>query len=177
MHVIIDADALIASSVPTDAHRSKAEAIIKSCMEKQVRCIIPTTAVSEATTVLQRRKEKIERELHELQKPERRKALSQLQLQTLQSKLIKEQTYNTHGLYCLLQKVKSSAFKLQSVDKEIILEAMTRFNPDGRTGDTLFDAIVATLARRYDEVVIFSFDGFYKRMGLTLAQDYFRNGK
>ena len=177
MHVIIDADALIASSVTSDVHRSKAEAIIKNCQEKRVRGIIPTTAVGEAATVLQRKKEKIERELHELQKPERRKALSQLELQTLQSKLIKEQTIYAHGLHCLLQIVKSSGFRLQSVDKETILEAMTRFNPDGRAGDTLFDAIVATLARRYDEVAIFSFDGFYKRMGLTLAQDYFRNSK
>jgi len=177
MHVIIDADALVASSITSDVHHIKAKGIIKHCLEKRAHCIIPTTAICEAVTVLQRRKEKIERELQELQKPQRQKALTQNELQALQRKLAIDQSIYTHGLYCLLQSVKSASFKLHSIDKELILEAMLRFNPDGRAGDTLFDAIVATLATRYDEVAIFSFDRFYKKMGLILVQDYFGMNK
>jgi predicted nucleic acid-binding protein len=60
---------------------------------------------------------------------------------------------------------------IDEVDRETLKQASTLFNPFGSKQNTLFDAVVATVARKYAATVIFSFDGWYRQIGLTLARD------
>lgn len=55
------------------------------------------------------------------------------------------------------------------VSPEVIKEAGSLFNPAGSKQDTLHDAIIAAVAQRLKADAIFSFDGWYKRKGFTLA--------
>ncbi len=64
---------------------------------------------------------------------------------------------------------------IEYIDKDIFSEAIARFETfdlKANPGDTLFDAIVATIAIRRGAAV-FSFDDVYKRLGLQLAEDLF----
>jgi predicted nucleic acid-binding protein len=60
---------------------------------------------------------------------------------------------------------------IEPVDHELIDEAATLFTPHGSKQNTLFDAIVAAVARRYDARAVFSFDARYTKQGLSLASD------
>jgi predicted nucleic acid-binding protein len=60
---------------------------------------------------------------------------------------------------------------IDEVDRETLKQASTLFNPFGSKQNTLFDAVVAVVARKYGATTIFSFDGWYKHIGLTLAHD------
>ena len=62
---------------------------------------------------------------------------------------------------------------IEAVDQEIIREAKTLFNPLGSKKNTLFDCIVATLAKKHNADAIFSFDGWYEKLGYTLVKDLF----
>ena len=142
MLVIVDADALIAMSVPTDIHRLSVEALIRKFQANGVQSIYPTTAICEALTVLKRRKEE-------------------------------DASRYTRPLDMLLETVKTGRLKTYPIDKEIVLAAIANFAPNGRSSDSFFDSIVATLAIRYRADAVFSFDKVYKRMGLRLAKDLF----
>jgi predicted nucleic acid-binding protein len=63
---------------------------------------------------------------------------------------------------------------IEEVDRETLKQASTLFNPFGSKQNTLFDAVVATVARKYAATTIFSFDGWYRQLGLTLAGDLTR---
>jgi predicted nucleic acid-binding protein len=54
------------------------------------------------------------------------------------------------------------------VPADILPEAITFFNPDGSKKDTMFDAVVATMAKRYKADAIFSFHQGYKKTGIPL---------
>jgi predicted nucleic acid-binding protein len=75
----------------------------------------------------------------------------------------------------LAEKVRQQTIEGQlvvdEIDRETLKQASTLFNPFGSKQNTLFDAIVAVVARKYGATVIFSFDGWYKQIGLTLAYD------
>jgi predicted nucleic acid-binding protein len=58
---------------------------------------------------------------------------------------------------------------IEEVDRETLQQASTLFNPFGSKQNTLFDAVVATIARKYAATTIFSFDGWYTKLGFTLA--------
>jgi predicted nucleic acid-binding protein len=74
----------------------------------------------------------------------------------------------------LLKLVKNGIFTTEDINNELLLEAMTRFNPFSKQrGDTLFDAIIATIAIRHEADAVFSFDQGYRRKGLRLAGDLF----
>jgi predicted nucleic acid-binding protein len=60
---------------------------------------------------------------------------------------------------------------IEPVDSKTLADAFTLFNPDGSKKNTLFDAIVATIATRQAARAIFSFDGWYEKRGFTLARD------
>ena len=60
---------------------------------------------------------------------------------------------------------------IDEVDRDTLKQASSLFNPFGSKQNTLFDAVVATVARKYAATTIFSFDGWYKQIGLTLATD------
>ena len=74
----------------------------------------------------------------------------------------------------LVEQVKSGIFPLLTVDREIVKEAIKLFNPKKDSpGNTLFDAIVATIAIQHQADAIFGFDRWYKEVGLRLAEDLF----
>ncbi len=73
----------------------------------------------------------------------------------------------------LIELIKADLLPTQNIDKKILSEAITRFSPFGDQGDTLFDAIIATIAIQRHADAIFSFDKGYKKMGLRLAEDLF----
>ncbi len=71
----------------------------------------------------------------------------------------------------ILNKFQSGDFLVQAVDHAILTEAGELFNPNGSKKNTLFDAVVAALAKRLDADAIFSFDEWYRKIGLTLTDD------
>ena len=60
---------------------------------------------------------------------------------------------------------------VQAVDYAILTEAADLFHPNGSKKNTLFDAVVAAIAKRFNADAIFSFDEWYRKMGLTLTDD------
>lgn len=62
---------------------------------------------------------------------------------------------------------------IENVDQEVIRESKKLFNPQGSKRNTLFDCIVATLAKKHHVDGIFSFDNWYTKLGFTLAKNLF----
>jgi predicted nucleic acid-binding protein len=60
---------------------------------------------------------------------------------------------------------------IDEVDREILKQASTLFNPFGSKQNTLCDAVVAMVARKYATRTIFSFDEWYSKLGFTLASN------
>src|SRR2546422_347763 len=71
----------------------------------------------------------------------------------------------------IVAKFQSGDFPVQAVDHAILTEAVDLFNPNGSKKNTLFDAVVAAIAKRVHADAIFSFDEWYRKIGLTLASD------
>ena len=61
---------------------------------------------------------------------------------------------------------------IETIDTELLSVALAMFDPAGTKQNTLFDAIVAACAKKYKTNVIFSFDGWYKKLGFKLATDF-----
>jgi len=76
-----------------------------------------------------------------------------------------ERAYNTVMLM--------TKFETQVVDvgKQTLVEALKFFSPKTSKKNTIFDCIVAAVARREKADAIFSFDRFYKKNGFTLAEE------
>lgn len=70
------------------------------------------------------------------------------------------------------QQVIAGELLIEEVEKDTLLEANKRFNPFGSKQNTLFDAIVATVAAKYATVAIFSFDDWYTKQGLTVIPGF-----
>lgn len=60
---------------------------------------------------------------------------------------------------------------VELVDQTTLDAAMRFFNPHGSKQNTLFDAIVAAIARERGARAVFSFDGWYRKLGLSLVAD------
>lgn len=65
--------------------------------------------------------------------------------------------------------IKESQFPVIAVDQEILESAETLFNSNGSKQNTLFDAIVAAIAKKQKADAVFSFDVWYEKLGLILA--------
>jgi len=63
---------------------------------------------------------------------------------------------------------------IEQVDQEVIRKAKKLFDPKSSKQNTLFDCIVASLAKKHNADGIFSFDEWYNKLGFTLAKDLFR---
>jgi predicted nucleic acid-binding protein len=68
----------------------------------------------------------------------------------------------------LVQLVKEAKLAVEPVDDAVLAESFTLFNPHGSKQNTLFDAVVATIAKRLGAEAIFSFDGWYVKRGFRL---------
>lgn len=72
----------------------------------------------------------------------------------------------------LIIMIKSGQLPIETVDENILKEAMSLFDPKGSKKNTLFDAVVAAVAKEQKADAIFSFDGWYKKLGFKLAPDF-----
>lgn len=71
----------------------------------------------------------------------------------------------------LLKNIADEALFVRHVDAATLRNAVEIFRPRGSKKNTLFDAIVATVAKEENADVIFSFDDWYRKQGFTLAED------
>lgn len=76
-----------------------------------------------------------------------------------------------HDAEHIVQKFKSGEFPLHAVDSDILIQATTMFNPHSSKKNTLFDAVIAAIAKHVQTDAIFSFDGWYRKIGLRLTED------
>lgn len=70
--------------------------------------------------------------------------------------------------------ITGDGMEIENVGQEVIKEAKKLFNPKGSRQNTLFDCIVATLAKKHYATAIFSFDDWYEKLGFTLALNLFK---
>ena len=71
----------------------------------------------------------------------------------------------------IVHKFQSGDFPIQAVDQQNLSDAAGLYNPQSSKKNTLFDAVVAALAKHLHADAIFSFDRWYGKIGLTLASD------
>lgn len=71
----------------------------------------------------------------------------------------------------VLELVNSSELVIESVGSEIILQASGLMDLNSSKHNTLFDCIVAVVAKNYKADAIFSFDKFYEKRGYKLASE------
>ncbi len=60
---------------------------------------------------------------------------------------------------------------IETVDEELLKQAVKLLKPGGSKHNTLFDAVVAEVAKKHNADAIFSFDRWYKQLGYKLASD------
>ncbi|HEY1835522.1 MAG TPA: type II toxin-antitoxin system VapC family toxin [Candidatus Saccharimonadales bacterium] len=65
--------------------------------------------------------------------------------------------------------IREGQFPVAPVDQEVLELAESIFKPTGSKQNTLFDAVVAAIAKRLNADAIFGFDSWYEKIGLTLA--------
>jgi predicted nucleic acid-binding protein len=65
--------------------------------------------------------------------------------------------------------IKESQFEVVPVDQEILELAELLFKPHGSKQNTLFDAVVAAIAKKLNADAIFGFDAWYEKVGFKLA--------
>ena len=71
----------------------------------------------------------------------------------------------------LTEQYKDDRFAVEYVDEKIMKLAAELFNPKSSKQNTFFDAIVAACAKTLSADAIFSFDGWYRKIGFRLAVD------
>lgn len=71
----------------------------------------------------------------------------------------------------VLNSVKENELIIEPIDSSILKDASLQMDFKKSKHNTLFDAIVATIAKKYNADAIFSFDKFYKSKGFKLASE------
>lgn len=71
----------------------------------------------------------------------------------------------------LLKSVSSETLLIRQVDDGMLQKAIEIFQPRASKKNTLFDAIVAAVAKEENAAAIFSFDNWYRRQGFVLVED------
>jgi predicted nucleic acid-binding protein len=69
----------------------------------------------------------------------------------------------------IVQGIRAKDFIIEMVDQSVIDTASALFNPQGSKQNTFFDAIVAAVAQKLNATAVFSFDGWYEKVGLRLV--------
>jgi predicted nucleic acid-binding protein len=70
----------------------------------------------------------------------------------------------------LVDHFKTGILQEEAIDTDIFFTAISLFKPHGSKKNTLFDAIVAAVAQKYEADAIFSFDEWYSKNGFMLAE-------
>ena len=71
----------------------------------------------------------------------------------------------------IMDAVESNLFYIEPIDQMILAQAISFLGSGRSKHHTLFDGVVAAVARKYQVDAIFSFDKFYKTKGFTLASE------
>ena len=71
----------------------------------------------------------------------------------------------------VVKQIVDGKLAIENTDTDLLDSALKIFEPTGSKQNTLFDAIVAALAKKKKTNVIFSFDGWYKKLGFDLIVD------
>lgn len=69
--------------------------------------------------------------------------------------------------------ITSGMLAIEDTDTELLESALLFFDPKGSKQNTLFDAIVAATSKKLNTKIIFSFDGWYEKLGFKLAYNLF----
>ena len=78
---------------------------------------------------------------------------------------------NPHLAALTLENFINPQVLIDTIDGKSIREAKELFDPNRSKKNTLFDCIVATLAKKHNADGIFSFDSWYKKLGFKLVSD------
>jgi predicted nucleic acid-binding protein len=73
--------------------------------------------------------------------------------------------------------VKEAKLVVEPVNDAVLADALALFNPHGSKQNTLFDAVVAAMARRLSASAIFSFDNWYEKQGFRLVTQLYAGGQ
>ena len=71
----------------------------------------------------------------------------------------------------VVQQVAYGELAIEAVDGELLQSALTVFDPRGSKKNTLFDALVVACAKQYKTSYIFSFDGWYEKLGFQIVSE------
>lgn len=73
----------------------------------------------------------------------------------------------------LIELIKSDQLSVITVDENILKQSASLFNPAGSKKNTLVDCSVVAVAKKLKAGGVFSYDSFYSKQGLKLAEDLF----
>jgi len=71
----------------------------------------------------------------------------------------------------MVEQIQRGAVVIEEVSRQIFDDALVLFDPHGSKQNTVLDAIVAVVAQDYQADAVFSFDGWYRKVGLKLVSD------
>ncbi|HEY0771872.1 MAG TPA: PIN domain-containing protein [Sphingobacteriaceae bacterium] len=69
----------------------------------------------------------------------------------------------------VISKVQEGSYLIADVERDILEAAFQLFSARGSKQNTLFDAVVAAVAQDQGIDYLFAFDGWYEKLGYTLA--------
>lgn len=70
----------------------------------------------------------------------------------------------------LADMIQNDSLVVHTIDEELLKASLTIFNPGGSKKNTLIDCSVAAVARKIKAAGVFSYDSFYTKLGLKLAE-------
>lgn len=76
---------------------------------------------------------------------------------------------NAQAVVEVVHVIQAGNLTIEPVDMQVLTEALALFKPSGSKQNTLFDAIVAAVAKHHHAEAIFSFDQWYEKQGFVLA--------
>lgn len=80
---------------------------------------------------------------------------------------------NPHLAAAVLETFSDPKMTVINIDQTILKEAREFFDPKSSKHNTVFDCIVAIVAKKHSADAIFSFDDWYTKLGFKLVSDLF----
>ncbi len=85
-----------------------------------------------------------------------------------------QRKFSDSGLSSVIaQMLKDGQFNIVPVDQNLLEQAETLFKPRDSKQNTMFNAVIAAIAKTTNADVIFSLDKWYEKVGLRLATSLF----
>lgn len=75
-----------------------------------------------------------------------------------------------------IEMIKNDQLLISVIDIDVLKEATVLFNPLGSRKNTLIDCSVAVIAKKIKAAGVFSYDNFYIKQELKLAEDIIKEG-